>query len=83
MFDAAGQVVIRHRLRRGHVLGTFQKLPPCLVGTEACASSLLSFSLIHTALEQQVVPPGGRTRAFYSPRSPEHNHMTIAILTAS
>jgi transposase len=37
--DAAGQVVLRRRLRRQHVLAFFQKLPPCLVGIEACASS--------------------------------------------
>ena len=37
--DAAGQVVIRRQLRRRHVLTFFQKLPPCLVGIEACASS--------------------------------------------
>ena len=37
--DAAGQVVIRRQLRRRYVLAFFQKLPPCLVGIEACASS--------------------------------------------
>src|SRR5689334_20197178 len=37
--DAAGQIVIRRQLRRRHVLTFFQKLPPCLVGIEACASS--------------------------------------------
>ena len=37
--DAAGQVVIRRQLKRRHVLAFFQKLPPCLVGIEACASS--------------------------------------------
>jgi transposase len=37
--DATGQVVIRRQLRRRHVLAFFQKLPPCLVGIEACASS--------------------------------------------
>jgi transposase len=37
--DAGGQVVIRRQLRRRHVLTFFQKLPPCLVGIEACASS--------------------------------------------
>lgn len=36
----AGQVVIRRQLKRRHVLAFFfQKLPPCLVGIEACASS--------------------------------------------
>jgi transposase len=36
---AAGQVVIRRKLKRRYVLAFFQKLPPCLVGIEACASS--------------------------------------------
>src|SRR6516162_8438017 len=37
--DAAGQVVMRRQLRRRYVLAFLQKLPPCLVGIEACASS--------------------------------------------
>jgi transposase len=37
--EASGQVVIRRQLKRSHVLAFFQKLPPCLVGIEACASS--------------------------------------------
>jgi len=37
--DAAGQVVIRRQLKRRHVLAFFQKLRPCLIGIEACASS--------------------------------------------
>ena len=37
--DAAGQVLIRRQLKRRTVLAFFEKLPPCLVGIEACASS--------------------------------------------
>ena len=37
--DAGGQVVMRRQLKRRYVLMFFQKLPPCLVGIEACASS--------------------------------------------
>ena len=37
--DAEGGVVIRRQLKRRYVLAFFQKLPPCLVGIEACASS--------------------------------------------
>ena len=37
--DAAGQVVVRRQLKRRYILAFFQKLPPCLVGIEACASS--------------------------------------------
>ena len=37
--DAAGLVVIHRKLKRRYVLAFFEKLPPCLVGIEACASS--------------------------------------------
>jgi len=37
--DADGKVVVRRQLKRRYVLAFFQKLPPCLVGIEACASS--------------------------------------------
>jgi transposase len=37
--DAAGQVAVRRQLKRRYVLAFFQKLPSCLVGIEACASS--------------------------------------------
>ena len=37
--DGVGQVVIRRQLKRHYVLAFFQKLPPCLIGIEACASS--------------------------------------------
>jgi transposase len=37
--DAAGNVIIRRQLKRRYVLPFFQKLPSCLVGIEACASS--------------------------------------------
>ena len=37
--DAAGQVVVRRRLRRSHVLRFFAGLAPCMVGIEACATS--------------------------------------------
>jgi transposase len=37
--DAVGQVVVRRQLKRRYVLAFFQKLSPCLVGIEACASS--------------------------------------------
>jgi transposase len=37
---SSGQVVVRRQLKRREVIGFFQKLPPCLIGIEACASSL-------------------------------------------
>jgi transposase len=37
--DAEGNVILRRQLKRRYVVVFFQKLPPCLVGIEACASS--------------------------------------------
>ncbi len=37
--DAEGEAVIRRQLRRSHVIAFFKKLPPCLVGLEACATA--------------------------------------------
>jgi transposase len=37
--DGQGNVLVRRKLKRRYVLAFFQRLPPCLVGIEACASS--------------------------------------------
>jgi len=37
--DADGRVIIRRQLKRRYVLAFFEKLAPCLIGIEACASS--------------------------------------------
>jgi transposase len=37
--DASGAVTVRRALRRAPVLAWFAKLPPCLVGMEACATA--------------------------------------------
>ena len=37
--DADGAVVVRRRLTRAKVLRFFERLPPCLVGIEACATA--------------------------------------------
>ena len=37
--DRDGNIVLRRQLRRAQVLSFFAKLPPCLVGMEACGTS--------------------------------------------
>ena len=37
--DASGEIVVRKALRRAQVLPFFGKLPPCLIGMEACGTS--------------------------------------------
>lgn len=56
--DAAGEAVVRRQLRRGQVLGFFAKLPPCLVGMEACASShYWARELARLGHEVRLLPP--------------------------
>jgi transposase len=37
--DPAGEVIVRRPLSRARVLSFFEKLPPCLIGIEACNTS--------------------------------------------
>jgi len=37
--DATGSVTVRRQLKRRYVLAFFEKLAPCLIGIEACASA--------------------------------------------
>jgi transposase len=37
--DGSGAVIVRRRLTRAKVLSFFERLPPCLVGLEACATA--------------------------------------------
>jgi transposase len=37
--DEVGKLTITRQLRRGQLIGFFKKLPPCLVGMEACATA--------------------------------------------
>ena len=37
--DAAGKVVVRRQPKRRYVVAFFQKVPPCVAGIEACATS--------------------------------------------
>src|SRR5882672_12421553 len=37
--DAAGEAVVQRTVRRSRVVAYFAKLPPCLIGMEACATA--------------------------------------------
>ncbi len=56
--DEEGHVVIRRQLRRSRVLPFFKKLPPCLVGMEACATAHhWARQLIAFGHEVKLIPP--------------------------
>src|SRR5262249_16713329 len=64
--DATGNVIVRRKPKRRYVLPFFQKLPPCLVGIEACASSL--FDSASQTRYCGCIPQSLRWRVLY-PRS--------------
>src|ERR1700750_3276382 len=56
--DAQGKAVIRKALRRSQMLPFFQKLPPCLVGMEACGTSHhWARELIKLGHQVRLMPP--------------------------
>ena len=56
--DATGQVMVRKSLRRSQMLAFFAKLPPCLVGIEACGTSHhWARELIKFGHEVRLMPP--------------------------
>src|SRR3984885_12876095 len=56
--DATGQVVVRKSLRRSQMLAFFTKLPPCLVGIEACGTSHhWARELIKLGHQVRLMPP--------------------------
>ena len=56
--DAEGNVVIRKQLRRRQVMAFFKKLPPCLIGIEACATCHhWARQLIALGHEVKLMPP--------------------------
>src|ERR1700692_1551411 len=65
--DAIGQIVVRRSLRRSQMLAFFAKLPPCLVGMEACGTShYWARELIRLGHEVRLMPP-----AYVKPKSRE------------
>ena len=56
--DAGGNVVLRRQLKRRQVLSFFRKLPPCLIGIEACAASHhWSLELTKLGHTVRLIPP--------------------------
>jgi transposase len=56
--DAAGKIVVRKALRRAQMLPFFSKLPPCLVGIEACGTSHhWARELIKLGHDVRLMPP--------------------------
>jgi transposase len=55
---ADGTIALRRQLRRSQVLAFFGRLPPCLVGMEACAGAhFWGRELVKLGHEVRLMPP--------------------------
>ena len=56
--NGAGEVIIRRQLKRRQVLAFFSRLPACLVGMEACATShYWARELVTLGHDVRLMPP--------------------------
>ena len=56
-FDADGKIALRRKIKRLALAETFKKLPPCIVGMEACLSAhFVSRTLRALGHEPRIIP---------------------------
>ena len=56
-FNADGKILLRKKIRRLALVPTFEKLPPCIVGMEACLSAhFVSRTLRKLGFQPRIIP---------------------------
>ena len=56
-FDPEGRIAVRRKIKRQALVGEFEKLPPCIVGMEACLSAhFVSRTLRGLGFEPRIIP---------------------------
>ena len=56
-FDAEGKIALRRKIKRLALADTFRRLPPCIVGMEACLSAhFVSRTLRQLGHEPRIIP---------------------------
>jgi transposase len=72
-FDADGKIVLRRMIRRLALTDTFEKLPRCIVGMEACPSAhFVSRTLRRLGFEPRIIP-AKYTRPFTKGQKNDYN----------
>jgi transposase len=72
-FDAAGKIVVRRKIKRLSLVDEFKKLPPCIVGMEACMSAhFVSRTLRGLGFEPRIMP-AKYTRPFLKGQKNDYN----------
>lgn len=56
-FDTDGNIILRRKIKRLALISEFEKLPPCIVGMEACLSAhFVSRTLRKLGFEPRIIP---------------------------
>jgi transposase len=56
-FNSDGKIVLRRKIRRSALVNEFEKLPPCIIGMEACLSAhFVSRTLRKLGFEPRIIP---------------------------
>lgn len=56
-FDTDGKITLRRKIKRQALISEFEKLPPCIVGMEACLSAhFVSRTLRKLGFEPRIIP---------------------------
>ncbi len=56
-FDTDGKIVLRRKIKRLALVSEFKKLPPCIVGMEACLSAhFVSRTLRKLGFDPRIIP---------------------------
>ena len=64
-FDKEGQLVLRKKIKRMALVATFEELPRCIVGMEACMSAhFVSRTLRELGFEPRIIPAGADPKEF-------------------
>lgn len=72
-FDGSGSLVLRKKIKRLALVPTFEKLPSCIVGMEACLSAhFVSRTLRQLGFEPRIIP-AKYTRPFVKGQKNDYN----------
>ena len=75
-FAPEGRIALRRKIKRLALTREFKKLPPCIVGMEACLSAHFVSSDARTS-ETSAVPSHSKRQCHARPAIPRHRETTV------
>jgi transposase len=72
-FDADGKIALRRKIKRLALVETFKKLPPCVVGMEACLSAHFVSRTLRTLGHQPRIIPAIYVKPFVKGQKNDYN----------